>query len=1028
MVDNAHKRSGLAIVLLFLLLGAGAALQRIDVALAGAHLPNAVSGGIGDVASVGRMTDGQRSLDIAAGWAAYDETVLDDGPVLASSLRLTYLGLDIVLMLSLGALLIMARRALLGPTVGSWEHLKPRLAGIPGTLRRALLGPHAKDPPVAESPAAAYHAVAFWSVVPAVLYVVADLAETSLATLAVPEGGSVTLAAFVGGFALAKWTCLGLAVTALAIGARGGQSVTSLAETGVPRAMALRGQILVALLLVGLLLGLSGDLGLQIDDVLVVAADRGGPAVFATFLMTVTCAVLYGGGLVCLAAFCASADEAPRIGRGRFLGVCAAVVALGGLGGLLKAMASDATAWSVWILAIAGGLWVVMALPAAVRRGFSRPAAVLEAGLGARRVVAALAALPALSLYIASVRAMTSQWTSGAVPTAMLVWVFCCLLLGWFIVWIGLRTAEGKWAKSTSNHVEPWSRWIPVGVLVLCGVLGFLAAREGAEDTWARLGTPSVVMSFALLLAGSVTALVLLSDATAPSGALAMVGLRRMPFLTMIALWGLLASVADKEGRYYDARTIPATAASDTEGGITSAQLETPDDAIERWLKPLRESTPTPGAAPDTAAPPAPRTVTSLVFVASAGGGIRSAYWTARTWDCAIGTSCGNTVDHTSDVFFASGVSGGAVGLAQVRAHQIDSMPQPATAAVANPSDPADADWVDGAMSSDYLGPSVAAFLFRDLPNSALRLPLVGMDRAATLERAFEADQLVLKGDALAQHATFPILSFSAVSVEDGCRLAISTVGQSSSSGTTNCDGADIDLPGAQGPGQEPVRDGFTYLCPAEGRSSLTLSTAAFLSARFPVVAPNGALRQCGDTGEVTYALDGGVFDNSGGAAVSRMWSEVEHDVQAFNASTTTTCVVPRLLVIDSHYASGAQPPPAGRPLQSTGPAVALGNVYAERSSRALADATRTIRDAAAKIAHKCRVVVDPESTVAQIYPQGSSGPQGPLGWTLSESSRTDLTTQVFDVCTATPRATAATRNNCTAVPEVRSWFTPPPG
>ena len=177
--------------------------------------------------------------------------------------------------------------------------------------------------------------------------------------------------------------------------------------------------------------------------------------------------------------------------------------------------------------------------------------------------------------------------------------------------------------------------------------------------------------------------------------------------------------------------------------------------------------------------------------------------------------------------------------------------------------------------------------------------------------------------------------------------------------------------------------------------------------------------------GETTYALDGGVFDNSGGAAVTRMWSEVEPHIRTFNKASTSPCVIPRLLVIDSHYASGAQPSPSGRPLQSVGPAIALGNVYSVRSSRALAEATRTIQDAAENLAMRCGVSLDPETVVAQIYPQGSSGPQGPLGWTLSESSREDLTRQVFDVCAETPTSSAAVRNNCTAVPEVRSWFTP---
>ena len=168
MGANPLKRVLAASLLLFILMGAGAALQRIDVALAGAHLPTAVSGGVGDIASVGRITDGQTSLAISAGWAAYDKAVIEPGPAKASTLLAIYLGLDVVLMLSLGALLVMARCALLGQPDCGWADFQDARCPI-GQLKRAILGPHESEDPAPGSRADASYAVAFWSIFPIML-------------------------------------------------------------------------------------------------------------------------------------------------------------------------------------------------------------------------------------------------------------------------------------------------------------------------------------------------------------------------------------------------------------------------------------------------------------------------------------------------------------------------------------------------------------------------------------------------------------------------------------------------------------------------------------------------------------------------------------------------------------------------------------------------------------------------------------------------------------------------------------------
>ena len=107
---------------------------------------------------------------------------------------------------------------------------------------------------------------------------------------------------------------------------RSGPSDVDLISGGLTHpTKALRGQILVAAVIVLFLIGLQGDLGRQIDDVLVRAADGPWPAVLATLLMLTTCAALLIGGAQCLHAYI----QQPTIEKvGSFRGAIIAVIAL----------------------------------------------------------------------------------------------------------------------------------------------------------------------------------------------------------------------------------------------------------------------------------------------------------------------------------------------------------------------------------------------------------------------------------------------------------------------------------------------------------------------------------------------------------------------------------------------------------------------------------------------------------------------------------------------------------------------------
>jgi hypothetical protein len=973
-----------------LALGATVVTQRIDLALSGAHSPTDYAGSVGDLASPMRVLTPKVSVDVASGWVNYSDTVSAESLPARSvdALTLAYLGADLLLMFSLTALLLLAQQAL-----------------QPEPARLQSRGP------------AAAQDVLRWSWVPTLLYLVFDLLETLGATQAwrsVADDGT-GVARFIGIASLAKWFFLAAALLGMGVWLAYHRRDRMRSATVVPPTKALRGQLLVAGFIVVFLLGLSGDLGRQIDDVLVRAADVGGPAVLATLLMLATCIALFVGGSQCLHAYERAPTITPVTGRLRWwvlgwLGVAAA------LAGVALALGARATAISFGVLAGALLIWWLLSWPRPIRdftpvepdtreegpEEIDGPVPDAGAVTGTRLLLAVLTAVPAVALYLATVGAATSQWAGTGAPVLLVLWSVVALMLSGVVLWLGvsLRDIEAEdWA--------PRQLALPLGGVVLGSALLALAP----VGLWTEVGVPAVVFLFTTVLATVVALLVLMSDALAPRGPLALLCLRRMPLIALLVLWGVIASVLDKDGTYYDARVID---------GDVAAIAQTPTQAYIAWQnlqrRAVRDASPADAAATE-------RPVVPLVFVASAGGGIRAAYWTSKTWDCVFATACGGTVDHTNDVFFASGVSGGAVGLAEVRARQLDEVSGDVAAGTTTDIG---SSWVDSALGEDFLAPAAAALVFRDLPNAVLRVPVEG-DRAATLERAFEAAHPTMSSDFAASRSRFPQLAFSGTSVEDGCRLSVSLVRQGNGSDAV-CTGSDTLLPQA-GPGSDPARDAADYVCDDEGNAaSMRLSTAAVLSARFPVVSSSGGLGPCGE-GSATYSLDGGLFDNSAGSAVTAAWTAVADRVAEANR-LRKICVVPRLLVIDSHYSSLAATDPTARPQQTLAPLDAALGVYGNRNSRALAEATRLIEEAARTAATDCGDPSLGDDAVAQIYPRASTAPQPPLGWTLAESTRQNLTEQLFAGCPAegsphpgADEAESRPNDNCAAVRQVQSWF-----
>ena len=244
--------------------------------------------------------------------------------------------------------------------------------------------------------------------------------------------------------------------------------------------------------------------------------------------------------------------------------------------------------------------------------------------------------------------------------------------------------------------------------------------------------------------------------------------------------------------------------------------------------------------------PPSRGKATPFVVVATAGGGIRAAYWT--------GTVLGNLHDAAPDQFprrtFAlSGVSGGSVGATVYRALLETSQSGKNNPCRNSASVTVCAQEIIGA---DYLGPLSAALLYQDIGQRFWLFPQFP-DRAAAFEETWEKvfrkktdnDRLSQSLAGLATDPWGPALFLNATWSDAGRRLVASNLR------VNRTDKIEREA-------FERSNDQLEVL----GRD-LALSTAAHNSARFPYVSPPGMWKDA--KGNIAGRLqDGGLFENYG--------------------------------------------------------------------------------------------------------------------------------------------------------------------
>jgi hypothetical protein len=653
-----------------------------------------------------------------------------------------------------------------------------------------------------------------------------------------------------------------------------------------------------------------------------------------------------------------------------------------------------------------------------------------------------LAAVGMFAAGVAAVRASMAAYVAHAGLTYTLV-AGIALLVGALLV-VGVCEAilgeenEGVLPADGLAKDRREKKFYAAATAIVALVVGILVVLQIADALrrGPALGGTAILLLFlsalTLVTGGLVVAAELWVAAHDLPPAFQPLGLRAIPVFSLLTIWAVVATFVD-HGEHWDVTLKPAT------GSISALSLQ---DAFVAWESKASERAVKEG-----------RKSVPLVLVATSGGGIRSAFWTALTLDCVVNgrkareTSataspedpCSGSGHATSpaDIFLATGISGGSLGLVEWDTHTIEAV----TASTGTATD----DWVQERLGKDFVAPTVAQGLFVEVARGFLGYKAPG--RAQLLERAWEqpwqqgATNTMTAGflasqTATAMHSGGPLLMLDGSSVFDGCALNTSildvgsTIPQVTSSSIPVITGTGDKIPlgdclsaarfqlrpnnatstaaTATDPGPLPATiDLLDYLACGDHKD-VKRSTAALLSARFPFVSPSGRIPGCVNGVPTTkFILDGGIVDDSGAESSMAVWSAIEPLVRQRNADTAKPPIVPYFLQVDNDYLPATSPPDKTKspnqllaPLQSLLQTTGL-NSRAARA-RALAADTFSL-PLPTRLGNVC-------NRYMRIVAQGHPGIEAPLGWTLASGSQTDLKQQLYN-------------GNQEAIKVVRGWF-----
>lgn len=321
----------------------------------------------------------------------------------------------------------------------------------------------------------------------------------------------------------------------------------------------------------------------------------------------------------------------------------------------------------------------------------------------------------------------------------------------------------------------------------------------------------------------------------------------RFPILGALIVWAFLISPWTDN---HPIRTL----------GSLPAKRDTLDDAFNSWYGRVQKLPRYAGGTTDV----------PLIIVATEGGGIRAAYWTATAL-ASLHDQVPGFADHC---FAISSVSGGSLGalvydaLLASRVEQAHGNGAGGTATFSQLAGPAATQPigpdVKKMLNFDALSGTLASMAQPDLLQKFLPTcfgdAVCFPDRAKALEEGWEfgwrdkfRDDNFGRGFAamMQRHRELPSLFLNGTMVETGERIITSNVDIRSSLVFRN------------------AYDGLREI-----DSDIRLSTAADMSARFTYVSPAGKIPYTrGDAGRkyLGHVIDGGYFENSGGVTASEI-------------------------------------------------------------------------------------------------------------------------------------------------------------
>lgn len=530
----------------------------------------------------------------------------------------------------------------------------------------------------------------------------------------------------------------------------------------------------------------------------------------------------------------------------------------------------------------------------------------------------------------------------------------------------------GIYVVSRQYKVEyPGKAWWTVGLLVLtAAIFWFLVVMQRTPDRTVRKWRDIGPETRTALLSSLVLELMLFIWATASPVSWRLLGVAAVLVLSIAAwvpLGSFLVGVAEKYRfpiigflivwAFAISRCTDNHPVRRVSGPVNRAAMQTAFDAWYARVQLL---------------PHAPGKDIPVFVVATEGGGIRAAYWTA-----AVLTHLQTDVPSFADHLFAiSGVSGGSLGAITFDA-LLARHNELLTKGESGAGEPLP-EQAKRFMNFDALSGTLAAMTQPDLLQRFIPAVILP-DRQVALEHgweygwrhAFKNDNRFAGGllAMSAAHPELPRLFINGTMVETGDRIVTSPIDVRSMLTFRN------------------AFDAFDLL-----QSDIPLSTGAGMSARFAYVSPAGIISN--PKAEIGHVIDGGYFENSGGVTAGEILDFL-YDQRSAGAHI-------RPVVIDIDYwrhptsdmsgpfcpapgHGGPSPlPPARFAIDTLAPLLGFANTRDARGSLAVGDLAQRMRDP------QGREDMVEFRLVRRDVPL-------PLGWVLSEQAMAAIDAAVHD-------------------------------